>query len=205
MMDDYVSTEEESMEESVDITEIYPQDDFQVVRAEYLPQIKKYAVSFSKNQITVNTACLKRFPDTELVEILLNRKAKKMIIRPIIEEEKDSLLWCNTKDGIRKTRKVTVKYLFDLLFSMMGWDRNCRYKLVGGVAPFRGEKVLFFDLNSNQQFAIGKKSAGNHPIFPKEWENQFGLPFSEHQKANQIGLFDEYTTVPVKEQEGEEL
>ncbi len=204
MADEYISTEEESMEESVDITEIYPQDDFQVLRAEYLPQIKKYSVSFSKHQMSVNTACLKRFPETELVEILLNRKAKKMIIRPMIEEEKDSLLWCNTNGGKRKPRKVTVKYLFEMLFTMMGWDRNCRYKLLGGVAPFRGEKVLFFDLTSEQQFLIGTKNNGNHPIFPKEWENQFGLPFSEHQRASQIGLFDEYKPVPVKEQEGEE-
>ena len=182
MIDNYVS-EEEAMEESVDITEVYPQDDFQVVRAEFLPQTKKYSVSFSKNHITVSTACLKRFPEIELVEILLNRKAKKMILRPITEEEKDSL---------------------DMLFSMMGWDRNCRYKLVGSIAPFRGEKVLFFDLTSKQQFIIGAKDKVNQPIFPKEWENQFGQPFSEHQKATQIGLFDEYKPVPLKEQEGEE-
>ncbi len=203
MIDNYVS-EEEAMEESVDITEVYPQDDFQVVRAEFLPQTKKYSVSFSKNHITVSTACLKRFPEIELVEILLNRKAKKMILRPITEEEKDSLLWCSTKDGKRKTRKVNVKYLFDMLFTMMGWDRNCRYKLVGSIAPFRGEKVLFFDLTSKQQFIIGAKDKVNQPIFPKEWENQFGQPFSEHQKATQIGLFDEYKPVPLKEQEGEE-
>ena len=30
------------------------------------------------------------------------------------------------------------------------------------------------------------------PVFPAEWQDQFGVPFEEHRKSLQINIFDNY-------------
>ena len=34
--------------------------------------------------------------------------------------------------------------------------------------------------------------ASRRPIYPAEWEHQFGVPVEEHQKSLQIDIFDGY-------------
>ena len=37
------------------------------------------------------------------------------------------------------------------------------------------------------------------PVFPQEWQNQFGLPFEEHRKSLQVNIFDGYAVYGFKE------
>ena len=37
-------------------------------------------------------------------------------------------------------------------------------------------------------------------MFPKEWQNQFGLPVEEHKKQVQIDIFDGYAVFGLKEE-----
>jgi len=37
------------------------------------------------------------------------------------------------------------------------------------------------------------------PVFPAEWQDQFGLPYNEHRQSMQINIFDGYAVFAVKE------
>ena len=37
-----------------------------------------------------------------------------------------------------------------------------------------------------------KPKTSRSPLFPAEWKNQFGLPYSEHQKSLRVNLLDGY-------------
>ena len=37
------------------------------------------------------------------------------------------------------------------------------------------------------------------PVFPQEWQNQFGLPFEEHRKSLQVNIFDGYAVYGFKD------
>jgi len=37
------------------------------------------------------------------------------------------------------------------------------------------------------------------PVFPAEWQNQFGMSFKEHRKSMQISTFDGYAIYAIKE------
>ena len=37
-----------------------------------------------------------------------------------------------------------------------------------------------------------KSQASRTPVYPAEWEHQFGVPVEEHQKSLQIDIFDGY-------------
>ena len=92
---------------------------------------------------------------------------------------------------------------------MMDWNPDYRYKILGKLVKANNELLYLFDLNSAETFERsldenGKRKASRKPVFPEEWKNQFGIPFSEHKKALQVSLFDGYTVFSVKDQKDEE-
>lgn len=68
-----------------------------------------------------------------------------------------------------------------------------------------GSLLLFvFDLCSSETYqrstgADGKACAKRTPVYPAEWQNQFGLPVTEHQKQLQINIFNGFTVFGLKE------
>ena len=69
-------------------------DGFQVTRREYYAHNNEPAISFSDGRLGINAVCLKKAPDVEYVQILVNREKKKLVIRPCTEDDWDSFMWC---------------------------------------------------------------------------------------------------------------
>ena len=67
-------------------------DGFQVVRREFFAHLNEPSISFNNYKFYVNTACLTKFPDTEYVQVLVNRNTKILALRPCGEGERDSFL-----------------------------------------------------------------------------------------------------------------
>lgn len=183
-------------------------DDFEVVRIEFLAQIREPSFTFSDGKIGVNTACVRRLPDVEYVQLLINSKERKFAIRPAREEDIFSFQWVNTKKGKRFPKQVTGRIFFMKVFDMMGWNPDHRYKIVGKLVRANGELMFQFNLNDGQAFERsvgedGKRKTSRMPVFPAEWKDHFGIPFSEHKKALQINLFDGYTVFSVKDKTNE--
>ena len=63
-----------------------------------------------------------------------------------------------------------------------------------------------FDLTSTEVYQrIVKEGAkpkmSRTPVFPAEWQDQFGVPFEEHRKSLQINIFDNYAVYGIKDRE----
>ena len=87
----------------------------------------------------------------------------------------------------------------------MDWNPNYRYKLLGKLIRSDGELLFIFDLNNPEIFVRavkedGKIKTARKPVFPKEWQNQFGLPMEEHQKTMQVNIFDDYAVFGLQEE-----
>ena len=81
--------------------------------------------------------------------------------------------------------------------SLMNWDANYRYKLLGKLIRSNDELLYVFDLNSAETFKRsitenGKVKTQKTPTYPDDWKNQFGLPVVEHRKSMQVNTFDNY-------------
>lgn len=172
-------------------------EDFEFVRQEYFSNLREPSVNFTRCSFYVNVACLTHLPEAEYIQILINRKKKMLVLRPSIEEDRDSFSWCYTSKGKRKPRKLSCKLFFAKVIDLMGWSPNHRYKVLGKIAHANGESILAFDLS---KYATYKSVSSEHngsrpksiPVFPEEWRTQFGLPYAEHQNSPQISLFDGY-------------
>ena len=191
-------------DEIIDMGEDFDFGDFQVVRREFFAHLREPSISFNNCRISVNSACLTKFPHTEYVQILINRNTKILALRPCKEGERDSFPWCYESKGKRKPKQVTCKLFFAKIFTLMGWNPDFRYKLLGTVIHSKGEYLLAFDLSSTEvyqkTYVEGEKpKASRTPVFPSGWQNQFGLPFYEHRQSMQVNIFDGYAIYAIKD------
>jgi hypothetical protein len=177
---------------------------FQVVRSEFFYHLQEPSVSFSDCKITFNTACLRKLPTVEYVQFLINPETKSLAARPCHEDDKDAFMWCTNKDGKRKPRSITGRLFFAKLVSLMKWNPDYRYKLLGKVIRQGDEFLILFDLKATEIYQRiyrpgEKPRTSRKPVFPAEWQNQFGLPVEEHKKQLQVNIFDGYTIFHVQE------
>lgn len=55
---------------------------YQVVRQEFFAHVNEPAVTFNNYKFYGNAACLRKFPATEFVQVLINRERKLLVLRP---------------------------------------------------------------------------------------------------------------------------
>ncbi|MBQ3517954.1 MAG: integrase [Clostridia bacterium] len=212
-MDTYINdpvalalNEEKASDTRIEIIEDpdFSYEGFQVVRGEFFAHMYEPSITFNNCKVSLNTACIKKLPEVEYVQILVNPETMKLAVRPCNEDDKDSFLWCNNKNGKRKPKQITCRLFFAKLVSLMGWNPNYRYKMLGKIIKSGDDFLILFDLNATEMYQRtvkddGKIRTSRTPIFPAEWQDQFGLPVEEHQKLLQVNIFDGYTVFGVQE------
>ena len=193
---------EEPEEVSLDLNE------FEVARSEFFAHLREPSFIFSDGKVGVNTACVRRLPEVDYVQLLINRNKKKLAVRVCREEDIYSIQWSRTKAGKRFPRLITGRMYFMKVCDLMGWNPGYRYKVLGKLVRANGELIFLFDLTAQETFERsvdeeGKRQSSRLPVFPAEWKNQFGIPFSEHKKALQVNMFDGYTVFSLAAKNGD--
>jgi hypothetical protein len=121
-------------------------DGYQVVRKELFAHLRDPAIVIRKDSITFNTACITGLEDVVYVHVMFNNDLKRIVVRGCDENDKDALRWCVAKPDKRKSRKMSCKPFATLVYQEMGWDSECRYKMLGYRITFEGETLYVFDL-----------------------------------------------------------
>jgi len=191
-------------DELLDMNDDFDINDFQVVRKEFFAHLREPSVTFNDCKFYVNAACLSKFQNSDYAQVLVNRSQKILALLPCDEGARDSFMWCNTVNGKKKPRPITCKLFYAKIFSLMDWNPKYRYKLLGKLIHSKGTYMIAFDLNATEvyqkTFPDGEKpKISRTPVFPAEWQNQFGLPFNEHKQSMQINIFDGYAIYSIKD------
>jgi len=179
-------------------------EDFQVVRREFFAHLREPSVTFNECKFQVNMACLTKFPNCDFAQVLVSQEEKILALRPCAEGTKDAYMWCGVSKGKRKPKAITCKLFFAKIVSLMNWNPKYRYKLLGRLIHANGEYLIAFDLNApevyQRTFVEGEKpKTSRTPVFPSEWQTQFGLPYNVHKQSMQINIFDGYAVYAIKD------
>jgi len=179
-------------------------DGYQVVRREFFAHMYEPSITFNNCKLSLNKACLTRLPDVDYVQILVNPEQKKLAVLPSSEDEKDSFLWCSTRGEKRKPRQIICRMFFAKVIQLMGWNPDYRYKMLGKLIQSGSEQLFVFDLTATEIYqrflSDGEKiKTSRTPVFPAEWQTQFGLPVEEHRRLLQVNIFDGYTVFGIKD------
>lgn len=205
-----LETERDAKAEELESTFSY--DGYQVVRKELFAHFRDPAIVIRKDSITFNTACISGLEDVVYVHVMFNSDLKRIVVRGCDENDKDALRWCIAKPDKRKSRKMSCKPFSELVYNEMGWDSDCRYKILGYRINFEGETLYVFDLLVPEIFHEGQKrkkgesapqSEETKPVntrkgfYPDDIAGTFGVPVEEHLKESEVKQIDGYVSMGI--------
>lgn len=205
-----LETERDAKAEELESTFSY--DGYQVVRKELFAHLRDPAIVIRKDSITFNTACISGLEDVVYVHVMFNSDLKRIVVRGCDENDKDALRWCIAKPDKRKSRKMSCKPFSELVYNEMGWDSDCRYKILGYRINFEGETLYVFDLLVPEIFHEGQKrkkgesapqSEETKPVntrkgfYPDDIAGTFGVPVEEHLKESEVTQIDGYVSMGI--------
>lgn len=142
------------------------------------------------------------------VQILVNRKEKKLLLKPCDEIEITGYRWGRTKDGKRYPSQRTGELFVLTLCEIMDWNPDYRYKVLGKMVQANGKALIAFDLTSSECFPKvvnrdGKKVSSRQSVFAEQWSGKFGPTYSESRRSLAVKTFDNYTVITVNEKKTE--
>ena len=133
-------------QKALELAQDFSYEGYQVVRRELFAHLREPAVVIRRDSVTFNTVCIAGLEDAVYIQILVNQENKRMVVRKCEENDKDALRWCVEKPDKRKSRKMTNKLFSAMIYDMMGWDLDCRYKMQGYKITHEDETMYIFDL-----------------------------------------------------------
>jgi hypothetical protein len=162
----------------------FPYDGYEVTRGVFFAHIFEPTIRLIGGKVFVNVACLKKMPDTEYVQFLVNRAEKKLAVKPCSEDTKDSFKWLAVgKDGKVRPRIIPCKPFYEKIMKLMNWDPDTGYRIIGKFIRTKTECLFVFDLKDVE---IGIKRGVN--TYPEEWGDGFGLSAHEHSNGELVNL-----------------
>ena len=120
--------------------------------------LKKPAVSIKYRQLTFNMAAIRLFEGVKHVLTVVNTEKKRLAVVPCAEEESASVEWARVnKQGKWVNKNITSVDFVENLYHLMGWNRECRYKVLGRVAASDRGLILVFEMEEAIMFAPKKR------------------------------------------------
>lgn len=146
----YAEEKEIIDQKAIELAKDFSYDGYQVVRRKLFAHLREPAVVIRRDSVTFNTACISGLEDAVYIQILVNQDSKKMVVRKCEENDKDALRWCIAKPDKRKSRKMSNRIFSAMMYEMMGWDLDCRYKILGHKITYEDETIYVFDLQETE-------------------------------------------------------
>jgi len=173
----------------------------EVLRAEFASSTFKPKVILGYETISFNKACLNLLPDVRFVNVLIDRSKKRIIILPVSKHAKDALQWCGVSPaGEVRKRLCTAKKFGEKLYDMMRWVKENKYRVLAYYQEIEGVRLLVFNLCEYEMVVpdfvttkTGKVVKRGRVYLPGDWENGFGMSFTQHNEANIVALNAHYT------------
>lgn len=210
---------------TAELEQSFSYDGYQIVRKELFAHLRDPAITIRKDSVTFNTACIEGLEDVVYIHMMFNRELKRIVVEGCDENDKDALRWCIAKPDKRKSRKMVGKPFSELVYREMGWDENCRYKILGYRIRFESKTLYVFDLMVPEIFHERKSRKKNEQAsqevaempnedaqnnnaaetevntrkgyYPDDVANTFGVPVEQHRADTEIQQMDGYISVGI--------
>ena len=197
MINQTIENTENIDQKALELAQDFSYDGYQVVRRELFAHLREPAVVIRRDSVTFNTACIAGLEDAVYIQILVNQDNKRMVVRKCEENDKDALRWCIEKPDKRKSRKMSNKLFSAMMYDMMGWNTDCRYKILGHKITHEDETMYIFDLLETEIFmdTKRKKKANPDSVEKKEEtdqtpeQNQEEIAAKVARKLNRIPFY----------------
>ena len=153
------------------------------VRRELFSDKNSAAITISKHGIVFNAGSISLMKKTACVEVLLHPNERLLAVRKTNMRNKNAVPW---KSGARPAKELS-----RVLYELMSWQKEWKYKITANYFEKNNEQVIFFDLNCCE-FRFKNDENGGKPVkaIPSEWLSEFGEKFPEYMALCRRALAD---------------
>jgi len=194
-------------------------EDYELPPRTQFSMLKKPAVSIKFPEFTFNMACIRLFENVQHILPWTSENKKRLMVIMCAEEEMSSVEWARRQQKNNEWINKPIKSVefVDKIFNFMGWDRNCRYKVLGRVANSERGLCLLFDLADAIMFdpnmvefkdeATGETKKKRIIYYPDHYKGRIGKSYNDYVASQQMNMFehiDEYVGKTYNDFEGSE-
>lgn len=162
---------------------------YEVVRSQFMTTSGQILLSATINALLFNKQCISKFPDILGVELLIYPGKQMLAVRPALPSSRNTLQWAKSKGGEVIPKIISGSAFLPTLFSLFGWSKDGRYKIVGTLHRKNNETVLlfnakdavlyidediFFGTESDEPPQKSNKRQKKISAFPSGWSTSFG-------------------------------
>lgn len=174
---------------------------YEVARGQFFDVSQKLCVTFSTDELSFSTSCVRKFSDSLFVELLLHPYRRLLAVRPSVKENRRAIQWAKPADGLSYSRSVSGRAFLPSLFTMLGWDKACKYRVQGIRHTIGTSPVLLFHLEDMEVFIPKDRLSGEDTAFrsltpdsgtkayPADWIQGFGAEYYCHREMRTLSAF----------------
>ena len=173
---------------------------FEVTRSEFLDSGRRPTVTFGDKKIKFSMKCIRKFGSKNHVELLINPIERKFAIRPTDKKNRSTVVISKISNTNYYPRDISSAAFNDTLFSLFGWNTDCKYRIIGSLYEQDNELVYIFDIINSEAFfksyilttqeSSEANSVSVQPLtpygnriraIPEKWASSFGKQFYFHE------------------------
>ena len=173
---------------------------FEVTRSEFFDSNRRPAISFSDRRIKFNAPCVRKFAPQTYAEILINPIERKLAIRPSDKSNRSAVVISKLSNKRYTPREVPAAAFYDTIFSIFGWNKDYKYRIIGSLYEQDGELAYVFDAEDSEAFVQSfvlpaqetteegtldllpvTPSGKRIRAIPEAWTSTFGKDFYEYE------------------------
>ncbi len=169
---------------------------YELVRAHFMTSYGRMEVTITPSHVLFNKACINRLPKVYKIELLINPYEKKLAIRPGASTSRLNVEWCRNNGSERLPKIISGSAFLPQLYSLLGWEEECQYKVLGQVYGKGEEQILMFDLSDAVLLYVDeeeeyldekneKKRMRKMIAYPAEWADSFGEGFYKSEAVTE--------------------
>jgi len=173
---------------------------FEITRTEFLTTYSFPTVTFEEKRIKFSAECIRKFGSKNFVELLVNPLERKFAVRPTDATNRNGVLISKSCGGSMKGRDISSSAFSDTIFSLFGWNTDCKYRMTGDLCESEGELAYIFNAADSEaffkQYMLPTKGSddgsgtvqpltqcGKHVrAIPEQWACSFGKEFYLHEQ-----------------------
>ena len=172
----------------------YDMHGYQIIRTQFFASANKTSMSISPIGIRFSTTCIRKFPETEYIELKVHPFETMLAVIPCNKRHKNKMRWARLRDDAVSVRVISAGAFLDTLYELFGWDTEKRYRLRGEILRNGSDIYAVFDANTPEIFT------GRYD-FEMPWATCFGEDFHlyKNSRLEDVGVahtFSEYNNEP---------
>ena len=182
---------------------------FELAHVQFFETANRISVTFTPDGLTFSKLCIRKLQSTLYVDILIQPERKLLAVRQGKKDNKYSYQWARTLNGEIHKKAIPGTSFMPMLYELLNWDTNNKYRAIGYRKQKDNETFLLFDLTNteiiipNQSLELDTdselsplKTSNKKGIlaFPPEWAEGFGDEYYSSIKNDIINTNDEWHT-----------